>query len=469
MAARRTTVAVLLLIVCGAGGAAWVAFKDRLPEWLGGPAPVAAAEDEHDHAHEAAPDRVVVSEQAQVNLRLTSKPLETANYWKTLSIPGTIIERTGQTDQGVSAPSPGVVTKVFVISGDVIQPGQIICTLRLLGEGVSAAQNELFKANNELAMARTHRDRIAPLAEDGVVARSKLNEADNQVKRLANAVDAYRQDLQSRGLSPNQIEGVVAGNFVKDIEVLAPTTKSPEPGKSGIQPALLQVAAGDDPSFEIQELHAELGQQVQAGQPLCLLGRHATLDIEGRAFREETSLIEAAAKLGTAVEIDFLDDNATQWPPLDQKFAIRSVASTLDPSQRTLNFYLSINNPSRTYEKDGKQRVAWRFRPGQRVRLRVRTEQLQDVFVLPPDAVAHDGPETYVFRQNGNAFERIPVVVAHEDRQVAVLSPSEKLVAGDYIAQTAATQLNRALKSQSGSAHAGVHLHADGSIHQAGK
>src|SRR5262249_26104311 len=174
-------------------------------------------------------------------------------------------------------------------------------------------------------------------------------------------------------------------------------------------------------AFEVQEVKVELGQQVQAGQTLCVLANHQVLAVEGRAFRDETPLLERSVKERWPVEVDFQEDPAGGWPPLDQTFHIRHMANTIDPVKRTFAFLMPLENQSRAVEEDGRTQMLWRFRPGQKVRVRVRVEKLDNVFVLPPDAVAREGPEAFVFTQNVNTFERKPVrVVLHERDRVAI-------------------------------------------------
>jgi hypothetical protein len=87
---------------------------------------------------------------------------------------------------------------------------------------------------------------------------------------------------------------------------------------------------------------------------------------------------------------------------------------------------------------------------------------------LPSEAVVREGPEAYVFRQNGNLFKQIPVHVLHEDRRSIVIANDGSITAGAFLAQGSAASLNRVLKSQSASGkEPGVHVHADGTTHAA--
>jgi hypothetical protein len=216
-------------------------------------------------------------------------------------------------------------------------------------------------------------------------------------------------------------------------------------------------------------LKVELGQQVQAGQTLCLLANHQGLYIEGRGFRREAPFLEQAAQKGWPVRVEFSEDDSNHWPPLRQEFSIHHLANTVDPASRTFAFYLPLANQSRSYQKDGKTFLVWRFRPGQRVRLHVPVEEFTDAIVLPAGAVVREGPEAYVFRQNGDLFDRRPVRVLHEDRLNVVLANDGSIFPGLYVAQNAAAALNRVLKAQNagGGLPPGFHVHPDGTVHGA--
>jgi hypothetical protein len=216
----------------------------------------------------------------------------------------------------------------------------------------------------------------------------------------------------------------------------------------------------------VEELAVDLGQQVQAGQTLCVLANHQALAVEGKAFRDETPLLERSVKEGWPVEVDFQEDALSGWPPLEQTFRIRHLANTIDPVNRTFAFRMPLENQSRTLEEDGRPIRLWRFRPGQKLRILVRVAKFDDVFVLPADAVARDGAEAFVFTQNVNTFERKPVHVLMQDRQHVVVANDGSLLPGSYVAQTAAAQLNRMTKAGSSGVPKGYHIHADGSLHK---
>jgi biotin carboxyl carrier protein len=408
-----------------------------------------------------APQQVKLTPQAQSNLRLVSRPLKETTFWRTIQVPGMIVDRPAYSDRGIVSPVAGVVKKVHRFPGDTVKSGDDLFTVRLLSETLQLTQSDLFKTSQEIAINTEKKSRLTRLNTQGAISEATLIEIDNQARRLAVADKAYRQELQTRGLTPEQIDGVAAGQFVAEIVVKAPKANG----------AARKLLAGDAkptgdsaPVFEVQDLKVDLGQQVQAGQMLALLSNHQALYIQGRAFRQETPLVEKAAREGWPLEVEFMEKGDGDWPKQAQTFVIQHVANTIDPASRTFAFYVPLANQARSFQKDDKTFLLWRFRPGQKVRLHLKVEKFDNVFVLPADAVVREGPEAFVFRQNGDLFARKPVRVVYEDRRHVVLANDGSVPPGVYVARRGASQLNRALKAQSGTP-AGFHVHADGTVH----
>lgn len=449
-------------VVAGlAGGAAW-----SYRHWS-----TDSTESEgHDdaHAHGAAPPGdaapVRLSPQARANLGLKSKPLELTNFWRTIELPGVIVDRPGVSDRGVVSPVTGIVTKIEAFPGDAVPPGAPLFAIRLVSESLHASQLELFKATREIEISQDQLQRLSEVAESGALPRSRIIDIENQIKRLNVTVEAYRQDLEARGLPSDAIGAAARGEFVTEVVVNAPS----EPQRVG---AAGPAAAADEAPFgyEVQSLHVELGEQVQSGQVLADVADHRALLIEGRAFRDDVALVQRAAKNGWGIEIDYgapeSIDNG-DWPAPPTPLRINHVANLVDAETGTLAFYLALDNQWQTYEQDGVRRTLWRFRPGGRVRLRVPVEEFKDVLVVPREAVVREGPEAFVFRQNGDTFDRRPVRVLHEDRLFAVLASDGSVKPGFYIAQSGAASLNRVMKAQASVGAPKVHVHADGTVHE---
>ena len=406
--------------------------------------------------------QVLLSPQAQKNLHMVTLPLQGQAYWKSITVPGMVIDRPGFSDRGVVAPATGVVSRILRVPGDTVRVGEPLFTIKLLSESLHLTQTDLFKAAQDIRLAQAQRQRLAEVSD--AVSGFRIIEVENQITRLEVATKAYRQELINRGLSPEQVNAAAEGRFVSEI-----TIKAPGPPAIGLIPAPVPEKPGSlgQGLLEIQELKVELGHQMQAGQTFCLVANHQLLCIEGSAFRDELPLLERSLREMLPLDIDFGETDGANWPPLGQAMAINSISNSIDPETRTFHFLIRFDNQSKLLERDGKSQVFWRFRPGQRVRINLRTEKLDNVFVLPLEAVAREGGEAFVFRQNGDIFDRKPVQIIHQDRSRVVIANDGSVPAGIYVAQTGAIQLNRMIKAQSGGTQ-GFHIHADGSVHKGG-
>jgi biotin carboxyl carrier protein len=434
----------------------------------------AEQEESHEHredsSHSAAADTVELSPAAQQNLGIRLRRLKAETFWRTIEIPAVVKDRPGISDRGVVAPVTGVVTKIFHYPGDTVPPGDPLFSMRLVSESLHASQLELFKASREIEIARDQQKRLTAVSQSGALPQARLIEVENQIRRLEATVQAYRQDLQSRGLSPERIAAVAEGDFVTEITVRAPREQPPE-----VREAAFAVDEHEQPikdpaipfSFELHELRVELGQQVSAGEVLCKLADHRSLVIEGQGFISDMPAVQEAAVQSTEIAIEYEGASQAQWPPLPERLHIHHVSNTINAESRTFAFYLPLVNQWRSYVHDEQPRLLWRFRPGDRLRLHLPVEKWELAFVLPREAIAHEGPETYVFRQSGNTFRRQAVPVLFEDRRHAVVPVDGPLREGQFVVETAAAAIERALQTQRRGPAAGVHVHADGTVHEA--
>jgi membrane fusion protein, heavy metal efflux system len=455
---RITSVFVGLAVL---GGVGLIAFKTR-DRWLPLAFPtkvVAKTEDGHatdDHAGHDHPhgggERVKLSPQAQANLNLDVDALAPESYWRSVLIPGVVVDRPGESDRGVTSRVAGLVTDIRARPGDTVKAGDPLFSVQLVSEFIQSTQTELTKAAKEHQFAVAKRDRTESLVKLGTTAGAELVEAENQVKRTASLVLNFRRQLQVFGLSADQVDKVEKGEIVTEVTVTVPARpKSADPATAAPKPT--------DALYEVQELKVQLGEQVQAGQTLCLLANHQRLFVEGRAFKSEATALAKAAEQKVPIKADFADETIGEWP-VEEPLSIHHLSNQVDPATRTFAFFLPLDNQSRTFEKDGRTFFLWRYRPGQRVRLRVPVEKLgDDVFVLPAGAVVREGSEAFVFRQNGDFFERKTVHVLYEDRAEVVVANDGSVAAGSFVVRNQAAAINRALKAAAGGGGGGHEGH----------
>ncbi|WP_278471248.1 efflux RND transporter periplasmic adaptor subunit [Gimesia maris] len=444
----------------------WLSLLDQKPS--SGANKTSAASKKRGQSQKAEQEKVILSDQAIANLGLNVKSELPETYWKTFQVPGMIVDRPGRSDQGVISPVDGVVEKMNYYPGDTVRPGDVLYTIRILSETLQQTQTNLFKDTQNVVLAESKKKRLETTR--GAIPESRIIEVVNEIKRLHVAIKGYQHELLSRGFSEQQLQKISSGDFVRDLDILVPDRMNrSDSTKTPVRLKVSEAETKQNPSlaFEIQESKLDLGQQVKTGEMLCLLANHRLLAIEGRAFRDETQLLERSVREGWPVEVDFQERESTHWPAIKQSFLIEYLSNVIDPVNRTFAFRMPLENQSRVVQQDRLSHVLWRFRPGQKVRLLIRVEKLENVFVLPADAVAREGAEAYVFTQNVNTFNRKQVRILARDRRHTVIANDGSLIPGSFVVQGSAEQLNRMLKSSSGDdLPEGYHIHADGSLHK---
>jgi multidrug efflux pump subunit AcrA (membrane-fusion protein) len=439
--------------------------RDRVIRMLGGvpaggEAAAAVTEDEghagdHDHGDAAAHEGHVednsleLSEQARRSIGLREGDITLTTFQRTISVPGIVVERRGRSKLTIIAPMTGSVTNIFVTEGEAVTPDQPLFEIRLTHEELVQAQADLLKTAEEVDVVRREIARLQGIGPEGIVAVKTILERKYELQKLEAVRKAQQQALILHGLSEAQVEEIlVKRTLLGTLVVHAPAASGPPPGSTG------------EITLLVQELAVERGQHVTAGDTLAILADHAMLLVEGEAFEQDVPQITRAAAENHPV-VAILESKAGPQQRIEG-LQIAYVANRIDTESRALHFYVQLPNEIvRDTHGDGEARfVEWRYKPGQRMQLRVPVEEWADRIVLPTEAVAQDGVENYVFRANGDHFDRQAVHVEHRDPQWVVIANDGTLFPGDRVALSAAQQLQLALKNKSGGAidpHAGHH------------
>jgi cobalt-zinc-cadmium efflux system membrane fusion protein len=428
---------------------------------------------DHDHDHHTA-DSLELSEQARRNIGLQTGAIEVSNFVRTMSVPGLVAERPGQTRVRVVAPLTGIVTRVHVIEGEAVPPGQPLFELRLTHEDLLNSQVEFLKLTEELDVVNREIDRLKPIVDKGAIPQKTLLDRQYDQQKLRGAQRAQRQSLRLHGLAETQIDDVEQSRtLLSALTVVAPNP--PEPQLPSAAPSALAPSpstgsastgsASDAPApaaplLQVEDLETEVGRLVTAGDSLLSLADYSRLYIEGNAFEQDVELI--AQTLARHAPITAIVDSHAGASARVEGLSILYLADQINPLERTLHFYLTLpNQPIRDEQVGGHRFVNWRFKPGQRTQLQIPVEEWTDRLVLPAAAVAQEGPDWFVFVENGDHFDRRPVHVEYRDRSHVVVAQDGSLFPGDVVALTAAAQLQMALRNRSGGAidpHAG-HSH----------
>jgi multidrug efflux pump subunit AcrA (membrane-fusion protein) len=305
----------------------------------------------------------------------------------------------------------------------------------------------LLRTAEGLEVTQREIDRIEDLVKSGALAGKTLIDLNYEKQKAEASLRAQSQTLVLHGLSQEQVDEILkTRKLLQKLSVSAPVDEGSKASES--EPSSLQV----------QELKVDQGQHVTAGDVLCVLADHRELFIEGKAFEQDVEQVSMALSKGWVVSA--VVESKSSRPEVIPDLKLLYLANKVDPDSRAFRFYVTL--PNRVLQDnqstDGRRFLTWEFKPGQRMQVRVPVERWTDRIVLPIEAVATDGGESYVFQANGDHFDRRPVHVEYRDQFWAVIANDSSLYPGDVVAKTGAFQLQTALKNKAGGAidpHAG--------------
>jgi hypothetical protein len=342
----------------------------------------------------------------------------------------------------------GVVTQVFPVEREIIEPGTPLFQLRLTHEDVVSAQSDFLTQLQNRDVISQELSRLQNIGE-GVIPGKRIVEQKYERDKIAASLEALRQSLLLHGLSKEQVADIEKTRRVlQNVTVVAPPfAENHDHGEV-------------EHEYHIQTVNVNRGQSVVAGDLLGVLADHCLLYVEGQAFEDDSVHLVEAAQHGSKISVVPVSSRFTAEENLELE--VQSVADEVDRQSRALKFYLLLpnslaNTDGHSHSHDSRF-VAWKFRPGQRMEVRIPTTfAMKNKIVLPAEAVVVEGPNAFVFEQNGDNFDRIDVHVLYRDRDFAVLENDGKLI-GSTLAMNAAYDMHLALKNQSGGAidpHAG--------------
>lgn len=397
--------------------------------------------DDHDHEGHTDENAIELSPQARRSIGLTEGDVAISDFQRTITVPGMVVERPGWSRLTSIAPITGYLTAIHITAGQAVAPNQPLFEVRLTHEELVQAQSALLRTNAEIDVVNREIERLKGIGPEGLIPSKRIIEQEYELQKLGAVLQAERQALMLHGLTEEQINRIVSTRtLLQSIEVRAPQ-------------------ATDDGSrvLIVQDLPVDRGQHVTIGDTLAVLADHGTLLVEGEAFEQDVAEITAAALESTPLTAVFDAANG-QEQRLDD-LRITYVADQIATDSRTLHFYVTLPNElAGTPIGTGPRRyVSWRYKPGQRMLLRVPVETWKDQIVLPADAVAREGVENYVFLSKGDHFDRQPVSIVYRDPEQVVIPNDGTLPPGTRVAMSAAQQLQLALKNTTGG---GVDPHA---------
>ncbi|MDA7980458.1 MAG: efflux RND transporter periplasmic adaptor subunit [Pirellulales bacterium] len=443
------------------------------------------SQDDHDdHEHEDE-EHVALTEQAFANLKLRLGQPESGDYWKSILVPGKVVEIPGRSDLTVSTPVAGVIESVNVIPGENIPIESPLFEIRLTDEALLAAQAKYLETLTQQEVAQQEIERLTPLIDSGAISGSKKRELEYEVKQLVARQATSLQELRGRGMPEAQIDELRRKRtLASTLAVFAPQfvrkTESNDQEPTG---------------FSIENLLVHPGKTVARGEPLCTVAYHQKLYVEGTAFEADLPVLKRIAREGwmidaeTVVESHMHSHGQSHATPM--QLELLRVDNHVDEATQTVRFFLELpNEVTQTLTEEGRQFEQWKFRPGQRLHLRLPVERWENQITLPTDAVVMDGPNVFVFAEHHHdeehevneqitdagpqdhegdddhdhdvfiELEPVAVHLLHRDDKTVVIADDGQLHDDERIALNSAYKLYLALKMQAGGG-GGHHHHHD--------
>lgn len=445
------------------------------------------------------------------------------------------------------APLGGRVRTVHVELGERVEPGtplvtlvrealplpQLTLTAEVLRPGREALHEavvELHRAAQELEIARTERDRVAPFTRAGqdglpVLPVSESIQLEYAARRAEQAYERAVLELHKHGLSDAQVAEIEAGEHLPPLdddkwrralernglwppaaqalfaalpeqlrrlpwvaatigELAARGLASPEleawlaedleaarqflsigvllqRGHSladlrelhalgALEPVVtLRAPAAHtaDGAWDVMAIHVREGAEVAAGVPLVGLTDHGRMLLRVEPLGREVATLLAAARSGRPLTAR----------PLVPGTGPELVDLTLgivhgDPNSGGTLALIEVENTvlAETRGEEGRRPTrTFALREGLEYVVEIPERVLEDVIVLPAEAVTEQGADTVVFVEIETGFAPAAIVVAHRDERVVVVDPrtSPEPHPGDRIAVRGAFALGLALAS----------------------
>ena len=343
-------------------------------------------------------------------------------------------------------------------------------TLRLTHQDLVNSQEKFLAQLGQLDVERKEIERLSAITSSGAIAGKTRLAREYERDMLMASIRAARQAMLLHGLSERQIRDIEqTRQLVREVTVVAPELHEDRSlhhdSLSGsaarladapimqvasmVQPPPMEHAPHVHMDFLVSELSVRLGQSVGAGESMAQLSDYSELLIEGHAFQRDGDALRRAAESSTPLQA--VIDTSGDEPHVIEDLKVVYIGNEVGRDSRALPFYVGLDNEIERTETRGRHRyVSWKYKPGQRLKLRLPVDTHSDVLVVPKNAIADEGAERYVFVKDGGHFDRVSVEVISQDSMTAAVRPGGDLKSGQSIAIRGAHQLQMEFKNRGG-------------------
>ncbi|MCR9199814.1 MAG: efflux RND transporter periplasmic adaptor subunit [Planctomycetaceae bacterium] len=403
-------------------------------------------------------------------------------YTQYFSVPAFVRERPTTSNLQASSRMSGVVRRIFVQVGQSVREGDPLVELELTGDELASAQSLLLDSVQQLKIIDDEIARLQPASADGGIARKNLIEKQYEQRRMKSVIEAKRQELLIRGLAEEDVDAIIREQqLVRSVVIRVPRDIRPEtpPGmtqRTNGRNSLFQLTPHDERQpvgpwvYSVESMRVSPGSVLQAGQAVSDLAYHETLLIEGQAYERDLETLTGIINDQLPVSIEIGDDAS---PVVIDDLRVLFMDNHVDDETQTYRFYIEVPNEVLAENINSQQRRfrTWRFKPGQRGHVRIPMHTLENLVVLPAEAVTEEGVDSVVFRRiaihdhfHGDTpphaeLKKLVVSVRYRDQRTVVIDHRNQLSPKQTIAVSQADMLLRASSEGGGHGHDHGHEH----------
>ncbi len=259
-------------------------------------------------AHAAALVKLTTAQERSLGLR--TAPLLAAPSAPLATLPGMFV-RPPSGRSAVSAPFAGAVQSVEVIEGQSVRAGQALATVfsrEALTEGAALAQ-----ARSDSTLAAAAAERTRRLANEGIIAGARANEAESRAAAARSMLSAKSQSVRSAGLNASGryvLRAPFAGRVV-DVQVAA---------GQGVEAMATAFVVDREGRIQVEAvMPAALAGRVRAGARAVVEGAEGQVIAVGGEIDPKTRSLSVRAEIpprpdfipGRSTRLDLFDRAAT--------------------------------------------------------------------------------------------------------------------------------------------------------------
>lgn len=426
--------------------------------------------EDHDHDHEAEEkenaDRLWLDDASLFNIGIKQDgelTLKFQEYRKSFRMPGVVREIPGRSINNIAVTVSGIVAKVEAKQGESLCPGDALLEIQLTHEEAIQCQTELITLLQKQDIIRMEEQRLGSLAE-GIAPKQQRELLLQKVSNDA-AIESQKNLLKIHGFTEKMIEETVIG---KRQTITRFVVRVPEIDEEGITVQTSRQHSGNDKKEHYQILEKLLvnkGDSVRTGDILCQISDLRTLQIEGKVFASNENIVNEAFLKQSPVVAIFADAVKAGVRETINHLMIARIDNFIAQETQTVSCWINLPNGKLTLSEEqanpsgvsscDEKTIQWRFKPGQRCELAIGYETIKNCFVLPPEAVASDRSNAFVFElseihEGKKVWTKRPIRILYRASDAVVVACDETIRPDMKVAKTGAEQLYIALGSGSG-------------------